>query len=98
VFPGSEPELKAMSANRERIESQGIFLPINPAHVIELCMDKIKCLEFLKEQGFQIPKFRKVRSLDNLLGFEAFPAVLKPSVGAGGSANIFLGQTEEELL
>lgn len=98
VFPGSDLELKAMSANRARIESQGIFLPINPAHVIELCMDKIKCLEFLKEQGFQTPKFRKVQSLEQLLGFEVFPAVLKPSVGAGGSVNTFLGQTEEELL
>jgi carbamoyl-phosphate synthase large subunit len=98
LFHGSEPELKAMSASRERIESQEIFLPINPAHVIELCMDKVKCLESLQKQGFQIPKFRKVQSLDHLLGFDALPAVLKPSVGAGGSANTFLGQTEEELL
>jgi carbamoyl-phosphate synthase large subunit len=98
VFHGSEPELKAMSANREQIENQGIFLPINPVHVIELCMDKVQILTFLQEKGFHVPRFRKVQSLQDLLDFDAFPSVLKPSVGSGGSANTFIGQTEEELL
>src|SRR5688572_16380566 len=34
IFPGSEPELRAMSDAREQIQSAGYFLPINPASVI----------------------------------------------------------------
>ncbi len=97
LFHGSEPELKAMSAARDRIEAQGIFLPINPAKVIDLCMDKVKTLAFLKANGFAVPNYRRVCSMSDMEGFEHLPAVLKPSVGGGGSANLFLAQDCQEL-
>jgi carbamoyl-phosphate synthase large subunit len=86
-----------MSAHRKQLASQGIFLPINPAQVIELCMDKAKTLEFLREKGFHIPRFQRVQSMEDLSSFDVLPAVLKPSVGSGGSANTFIAQTEEDL-
>ncbi len=98
LFHGSEPELKAMSANRDVLEAHGLFLPINPDHVIETCMDKVKLFDFLKTKGFHFADFRKVVSLQDLEDFDVFPAVLKPSVGSGGSANTFLAQNKEELL
>ena len=42
LFHGCEPELKQFAKNRERIESEGIFLPINPTSVIDMCMNKEK--------------------------------------------------------
>lgn len=98
LFHGSEPELKVMSANRDILEAHGLFLPINPDHVIETCMDKIKVSDFLRRKGFHFVNFRKIVSLQGLEDFDVFPAVLKPSVGSGGSADTFLAQNKEELL
>ncbi|MFX0197887.1 MAG: ATP-grasp domain-containing protein [Candidatus Hodarchaeota archaeon] len=98
LFHGSEPELKAMSANREVLEGHGIFVPINPPHVIETCMDKVKLFDFLNKGGFNFIDFRKVLSLEDLEHFNVLPAVLKPSVRSGGSANTFLAQNKQELL
>jgi carbamoyl-phosphate synthase large subunit len=97
LFHGSEPELKAFSANRSRIEERGIFLPINHAEVIDLCMDKVRSSEFLAAQGFSVPRWRRVRSLEDLEEIDFQPAVLKPSVGGGGSINLFLAQSRAEL-
>jgi carbamoyl-phosphate synthase large subunit len=98
LFHGSEPELKAMSANRDILESHGLFLPINPSHVIETCMDKGKLFDFLKGSGFHSIGFHKIRSPQDLESIDTLPVVLKPSVGSGGSANTFLAQNREELL
>src|SRR5438445_4349504 len=42
VFHGSEPELKVFSKHRARLSAAGLFLPINPPDVIDLCMDKCR--------------------------------------------------------
>ncbi|CCN16463.1 ATP-grasp domain-containing protein [Bordetella bronchiseptica] len=97
VFHGSEPELKAMSIARARFEQAGVFLPINPAAVIDLCMDKARTSEWLRRHGFDVPRTVAVNSLADLGKVDFFPAVLKPSVGGGGSANLFLAQDREEL-
>jgi carbamoyl-phosphate synthase large subunit len=97
LFHGSEPELKAFSANREVFADLGVFLPINLAHVIDACMDKLATSDFLAAQGFAVPRWRKVRSAGDLAEVDLLPAVLKPSVGGGGSINLFLAQTRAEL-
>ena len=97
VFHGSEPELNVLSRHRCEFANRGIFLPLNPQHVIDICMDKFKTCDFLKNAGFQTAAFRKVTSLKDLEDFDVLPAVLKPSVGGGGSANVFLAQTRQEL-
>ena len=98
LFHGSEPELKVMSAHRDEIRGRNVFLPINPAPVINLCMDKVKTCEFLSEKGFNVTPYRRVTSAEDLESFGHLPAVLKPSIGGGGSANVFLAQTRQELL
>jgi len=40
LFHGCEPELKRFSAERKHIEDHGIFLPINPTELIDVCMNK----------------------------------------------------------
>lgn len=97
LFHGSEPELRVMSEARSRFESEGIFLPINPKPVIDLCMDKGKTMQFLEANGFQMPRSFVVRSSEDTRGVDVFPVVLKPSVGGGGSANTLIAQTSEEL-
>ena len=97
VFPGSEPELKVMSEDRGRFKDAGIFLPINPKPVIELCMDKFRTFEWLKSNRFEVPRTVHVRSEEDLETVDFFPAVLKPMIGGGGSANLFLAQDDKEL-
>ena len=98
LFHGSEPELRVMSAAQERIRSAGIFLPINPPAVISLCMNKVDTCDFLKAKGFCVSSYRRIISINDLETFDRIPAVLKPSIGGGGSANVFLAQSSEELM
>lgn len=97
LFHGSEPELKVMSAQRDRIREAGIFLPINPAEVIETCMDKVKTTELLEKLGYEMPRSVTVRNVEDLAAVDFYPAVLKPSVGGGASANTMLAQTPKEM-
>jgi carbamoyl-phosphate synthase large subunit len=98
VFHGSEPELKRMSAERERFAEAGILLPINPAEVIDTCLDKIATMEALGSHGFRVPAYQRIATLDDAQRFERLPAVLKPAVGGGGSAHLYLVQEPDELL
>ena len=97
LFHGSEPELRVMSHNRKVIEDAGIFLPINPASVIDLCMDKNRTAQFLNENGFQTLRFKNVSKVSDIEGVDYFPVVLKPSLGGGGSANVMIAQSKNEL-
>ena len=98
IFPGSEPELKVISKERKALTAENLFLPINPSNVILTCMDKIRMFEFLQNKGFDIPEFCKINSIDDLKSFDKYPAILKPSIGSGGSKNTFLAQDRDELL
>lgn len=97
LFHGCEAELKLFSQERQRIEDKGIFLPINPAHVIDICMDKVRTAEFLNEAGFEPPAFAEITCTKNLGDVNFFPAVVKPRVGGGGSANCHIVQSAREL-
>lgn len=97
LFHGSEPELKVMARHRNTIEGQGIFLPIQPDHVLETCMDKVCTFDILRRAGVAVPRFQAVRELQDLDAVDFLPAVLKPSVGSGGSAHTYIAQNRQEL-
>jgi carbamoyl-phosphate synthase large subunit len=97
VLPGSDPEIKALDRIRNQVARRGIFLPIQPSAVLERCFDKAKTAAMLGELGFGVPVSREVRTPADLEGFRALPAVLKPSQGGGGSAHVYLAQSEGEL-
>jgi carbamoyl-phosphate synthase large subunit len=97
LFHGCEPELKLFSKHRDEIERRGVFLPINPSSVIELCMDKEKTNQRLIELNFDSPKFTVISKKSDLDDIDWFPVVVKPSVGGGGSANVYIAQDRREL-
>lgn len=97
LFHGSEPELLVFSKNQDAIRQEGIFLPVNPQTVIETCMRKSATMEFLREHGFSCPAFMVCATLADLEFWDHFPAILKPSIGSGGSAHTFVVQNREEL-
>lgn len=97
LFHGCEPELKLFAKHRYEIERRGVFLPINPTSVIELCMDKEKTNRRLIELNFNSPQFSVITNRSDLAAIDWFPVVVKPSVGGGGSANVYIAQDHREL-
>jgi carbamoyl-phosphate synthase large subunit len=98
LFHGCEPELKQFSLHRNLIMEKDIFLPINSSSVIDMCMDKETTSRKLSSLGFDPPKFIRVESKEDLKNIDWFPVVVKPSVGGGGSSNVFIAQNVTELL
>jgi carbamoyl-phosphate synthase large subunit len=94
---GSESELKVLDRDREEFSKRQIFLPINSPTVLRTCLDKVETAAFLAAHGFGAPRWKAIASLAELSDFPYLPAVLKPSVGGGGSANLYLAQTAREL-
>lgn len=97
LFHGCEPELLLFATNRLVIEDAGIFLPINDTALIQLCMDKAKTNARLAELGFPAPRYVTVTSESEFDGVDWFPVVVKPAVGGGGSANVYIAQDLKEL-
>ena len=97
VFHGCEPELYAMSLARARFAEAGILLPINTAAVIATCLNKDTSTRLLKSLGFDPPRSLLARSLDDLAAVDFFPAVVKPHIASGGSANVFIAQNPRQL-
>lgn len=96
VFPGSEPELRRISLDRHKIKSHVELLAINSERVIDICSDKYKTNEFLKQHSFPFPKSLFVTSVDQVNDVDFFPVVIKPTVG-GGSQHVYLAQSIDEL-
>lgn len=97
LLPGSEAELRVISDHRERFEKLGVFLPINPKTVIDLSLDKSRTAAFFVEHGLAFPRSATIASTEDLELIDFLPAVLKPSIGGGGSTNIMLAQSFDEL-
>ena len=98
VFPGSEPELKALSASRARFADRKILLPVNTRSLIDTCFDKNRTMEALRSCGFAVPMHQQISAIEDALTFDRFPVVLKPSVGGSGSAHVYLAQERDEFL
>lgn len=97
IFPGSEPDLKTLSENRDQFETKDIFLALNSQDVITRCMDKKETFNFSKNNGIPIPKTVAIESEEDLEAIDFFPVIIKPYVGSGGSKNVFIAQDRDEL-
>jgi len=96
LIPGSAPELDAISKYRQEFIDKDILPLVNSQEVIELCQDKLKTMEFLKDNGLFFPRFA-ILSKPKLPKFLKFPLVIKPVKGGGGSRNVFIVQDQEDL-
>lgn len=95
LVPGSEPELRTISENRQPFESLGILLLMNDPQVVTLCMNKWDTYLRLRELGFNVPDSRLMdERADTSV---SLPAVIKPTLGGGGSFNCYIAQNQEEL-
>jgi carbamoyl-phosphate synthase large subunit len=97
IFHGSEPEMVVLSKARADLEALGFYVPVNPPALLAICQDKAHTFRHLREHGFAVPEFHEIAAKSDLDAIKAFPVILKPSVGGGGSANVFIAQTRDEL-
>ena len=98
IIPGSEPELMKISDERKKFEEKGIVVLVNDQDVIKICQDKWRTYNFLKDNGFKVPRSYLPKNDDFLSHDLRFPVIIKPHVGGGGSKNLFLAQNDEELV
>ncbi|MCD6578928.1 ATP-grasp domain-containing protein [bacterium] len=98
LFPGSEPELKIISKERKAFNDIGVFLPLNPPKVIDICLNKFYTNSFLRENGFYYPHTVVISSINDLEKIDFYPVVLKPNTGGSGSTNVFIVQNSDELI
>lgn len=95
IATGSEPELKMVSKNSQLFEEIGVKVLLNPWKIIELCTDKFKLMELLREKNIHTPKSFLYEKNSDLSMIESLPVVIKPSIG-GGSQYVFLAQDMNE--
>lgn len=95
LVPGSEPELRAISKQRQRFE--GVLLLINTQEVIDRCMNKWETHRWLREHDFRSPD-SCLADGTSVLDRVELPAIVKPAVGGGGSFNCYMAQDKDELL
>jgi carbamoyl-phosphate synthase large subunit len=98
LISGSEPDLKALSNNREIFEEKGVFLPFNSRDVVDLCTNKKQTCAFLQSKGIPLPKTLAVDCEGDLSAVDFFPVIIKPYKGGCGSRNTFITQDREELV
>ncbi len=97
LAPGFEAELECVSANRARFEAAGVRLLINDAQVIDLCQDKWRTFEFLRDQAFPYAESWLIESKTDLEQITTFPVVVKPALGGGGSRYVYIARDCREL-
>ena len=97
LIHGSEPELKVISKNRNRLLRAGVLPLINSPEVIDLGMDKWATMTFLKGHGYSFPNSLLVQEEEEIPHKFPLPAVIKPAIGGGGSNNTFVVQDADEL-
>ena len=93
VIPVIDPEIYILSGYKEEFRENGITVVVSDKRVLDICFDKLKMNEFLREIGVSFPKTYSSISefkdaLDN--GTASFPIVLKPVLGSGSVDTYFL--------
>ncbi len=92
-------DLLVLAKNKEKIESNGIKLLLSNSKVVEICNDKYKTYEFLKENAIGTPKtynsLEKVQSAISEKEIQ-FPIIIKPRWGMA-SLSIYKADNMEEL-
>lgn len=103
IIPGSDPELWRVAEQRAALAALTPAAPlVNDASAISVCSDKGATADAVCRAGCTAPGTvdcddlgLAVRAMEE--SALRYPVVLKPQHGGGGSANVYLAQSEAEL-
>lgn len=98
IIPVIDPEIAILAEYKEEFEHNNIFVSVSSKRVLDICYSKQRMNEFLKAQGFLVP-----RTYDNIPDFKqavkdqiiSFPVILKPIYGSGSVATYKVSTMEE---
>lgn len=93
-------DLPVLARNKERFAEIGTRVIVSDFELVDICNDKWKTYQFLKENGFNVPKtylslHEVLRAIDR--GEIKYPVVVKPRFGCGSIA-LSIAEDETELL
>lgn len=95
IIPTIDTELEKLSENKFYIEdSTKSKVLISDKHCIDICNNKIKTINFLKQNGFNVPF--TLSDEDIKKKNYSFPLFIKPCFGSS-SQNTFIIKNEQEL-
>ena len=95
VIPGAEEPMVILNENSAVLKEESIHLLGNTPEIVKTFSDKNRTFALLGELGFPVPKTVVYTDAGGLKEMP-FPAVVKPSVGSGGSSFVFFSQHAEE--
>jgi len=93
LIDGSEAEQKILNENRAFLLENDVNWISNNKEVLDTCLNKIKFAGFLKKNNFLFPK-TYLNYLDEAV---IFPVILKPNLHSGGSSNVYIAQSREDV-
>lgn len=95
IVPTIDTELSILAFNKELIEEKtNAKVLVSSLECIEICNDKIKTIEFMRRNGFQLPNTLTNDDIKNK-SYE-FPLFVKPKSGSS-SINTYTINNEKEL-
>lgn len=95
LIPGSEPELRVIADAVNEFTGIGILPLINGSEIIKRCLNKWVTYKLLLNNGIDAPP----SCLPHDIGYDEniLPAIVKPTLGGGGSFNCYIAQDMTEL-
>jgi carbamoylphosphate synthase large subunit len=96
LIPGSDPEVRVISRNRQRFISSGIFPVIGSAEAIHLCLDKLAGYRFFSNQGLPFAMTAPASEAFALAKEVGFPLIVKPIDGSA-SRGVTIAFDKEQL-
>jgi carbamoyl-phosphate synthase large subunit len=97
VLPGTEAELRVLSASRAVFESLGCALVASPGEIVERCLNKATLYEWLASHGYGVPRTADREHWRELAAEVGYPLVGKPAENSGGSRGVCLLADEHEV-
>jgi len=97
ILPGTESEVKILAEAREDFEALQCTVVVNPASVVRVCANKALLAAWLTENGFDVPKSAPRGEWQAIVKEHGFPVVGKPTTNAGGSRNVEILNSEDEI-
>ncbi|WP_300572064.1 GNAT family N-acetyltransferase [uncultured Acetatifactor sp.] len=99
IIPLFDIDLPVLARNKGRFLEEGIKVLVSNLEVTEICNDKWRAYQFLKEKGFHTP--RTFIHMDDAVsaikrGEVGYPLIVKPRWGMGSIA-VYEADNEEEL-
>ncbi|MCI6995616.1 MAG: ATP-grasp domain-containing protein [Eubacterium sp.] len=103
LLPIMSVELEILAQNRERFKEIGTIVSVSEIKALEIANDKLKLLNYMKEQGMTCAAFKSVATLEELkeaayeMGYPTQKVCVKTTHGSGSRGFRILDAAQSKL-